>query len=154
MKFADFASSKRYAYDINEEFRTDAEGVRELYKKHDELRPKFDTIEKKVDSLKNEMSLLMFKITDVTNELVVSQEKGEKNVGMEKTYEKLRKEYEKLSAELEKLLPKYFALDDEMHRMRKIAKKIIARNAKRLGLSAADYVDKNSLSRGLNLHFY
>lgn len=151
MKFANFLNSVKedgdVNSDINEAFKTDAEGIKEIYKKDDELSKKFKPIWKKLDELEKEKASLMYRIAGITNNLIAFEEKGEKNTQMEKTYEKLWKEYEALEAEYKKLLPQHQAMSDEIQRLRKLASKMIVRNSKKLGLPILQYVDKNELFR-------
>lgn len=155
MKFANFLNSvkedlsgvRNNNSDINEAFRTDAEGIKEIYKKDEELTKKIRPFWKRRDEIEKEKSSLMYRIAGITNNLMAFEEKGQKNTQMEKTYEKLWKEYEALEAELKKLLPQYNELSAEKERLRKLTSKMIVRNAERLGLPILQYVGDNNLYR-------
>ena len=130
---------------INEEFRTDPEAVKQLQAKqealHDKLRPYY----KRIKELESRRDSLAFRMAGVATNLMEFGEKGEKHPEMEATFKKMGKEEDEINKELEKLYPKHDELSDQIERNRKVISKIIVRNAKKAGIDILQYVSQNDL---------
>lgn len=130
---------------INEEFRTDPEAVKQLQAKqealHDKLRPYY----KRIKELESKRDSLVFRMAGIATNLMEFSEKGEKHPEMEATFEKMGKEEDEINKELEKLYPKHDELSDQIERNRKVISKIIVRNAKKAGMDILQYVSQNDL---------
>lgn len=148
MKFSDLMSSKSHSSDINEEFRTDEEGIKQLQAKEEELYKKLRPLSEKGRELDKKMSSLIFTIGGIGSDLADSVAKGEKNLEAEKRLKELDKEYKALEAEAKKVFPKIDTIKEEIAKIRQVIGKMIQRNAKKLGLSPFSYViDYNLRSR-------
>lgn len=148
MKFTDFLKSTNHSSEINEEFRTDAEGIKQLQAKEEELYKKLRPLSEKGRELDKKMNSLIFQIGGIGSGLVDLAAQGEKNPEAEKELKKLSKEYKALEAEAEKVFPKINEIKDEIDKINKVVNKMIQRNAKKLGLTPFGYVmDYNLHSR-------
>lgn len=148
MKFTDFLKSTNYSSEINEEFRTDEEGIKQLQAKEAELYKKIRPLSEKGRELDKKMNSLIFQIGGIGSQLVDLAAQGEKRPEAEKELKKLNKEYKALEAEAEKVFPKIYEIEDEIKKIHKVVNKMIQRNAKKLGLTPFGYVmDYNLYSR-------
>lgn len=145
MNFRNYLYSKNSSSEINEEFKTDEEGIKQLQAKETELVRKMRPIREKLWELEPKKSSLMYRIAGMVTNMMNAQESGEKYVEMEKRYEEANKEYEKLEKELESLYVKIRPYEDELRKLQKVITKMIQRNAKKLGLHPYEYVSKNDL---------
>ena len=148
MKFTDFLKSTNYSSEINEEFRTDEEGIKQLQAKEAELYKKIRPLSEKGGELDKKMNSLIFQIGGIGSQLVDLAAQGEKRPEAEKKLKELGKEYKALEAEAEKVFPKINEIKDEIDKIHKVVNKMIQRNAKKLGLTPFGYVmDYNLHSR-------
>lgn len=132
-------------YNINEEFRTDPEAIKQLQAKQAALYDKLAPYYKRIKELESRRDSLMFRMAGVATNLMAFSEKGEKHPEMEATFKKMGKEEDEINKELEKLYPKHDELSDQMQRNQKVISKIIVRNAKKAGIDILQYVSQNDL---------
>ena len=145
MNFKDFLKSRDDSRSINEEFRTDAEGIKQLQAKQDELYTKLRPIHSQIKELESKRNSLLYKMAGISTNLMELSLKGEKNPELEASFKKVCEEEEKIEKELEKLYPKHDELSDEIDRNQKVLSKLVNRNAKKLGMDAYLYVSMNNL---------
>ena len=130
---------------INEEFRTDPEAVKQLQAKqealHDKLRPYY----KRIKELESRRDSLAFRMAGIATNLMEFSKKRKKHPEMEANFKKMGKEEDEINKELEKLYPKHDELSDQIERNRKVISKIIVRNAKKAGMDILQYVSQNDL---------
>ena len=146
MNFKEYLNSKNSSY-INEEFRTDAEGIKQIQAKQDTLNAKLKPIYSQIKELESKRDIIMFKMAGISTNLIEFGAKGEKATEMEAKFKKLGNESDKITKDLEKLYPKYDELSDEVNRIQKTLSKLVVRNAKKLGIDILDYVFKNKLHK-------
>lgn len=130
---------------LNEEFRTDEQGIKQLQAREAELLTKTSSIREKIRKLESKNSLLLYKLAGITNNLMNSLETGEKNTQMEKGFEEVAKESEKVDKELASLYKMKAPFDAELAKIRSTVQKMVKRNAKKAGLHPYDYVTKYDL---------
>lgn len=130
---------------INEEFRTDPEAIKQLQAKQAALYDKLAPYYKRIKELESRRDSLMFRMAGVATNLMAFSEKGEKHPEMEATFKKMGKEEDEINKELEKLYPKHDELSAQMQRNQKVISKIIVRNAKKAGIDILQYVSQNDL---------
>lgn len=130
---------------INEEFRTDPEAVKQLQAKQAALYDKLAPYYKRIKELESRRDSLMFRMAGIATNLMEFSEKGEKHPEMEATFKKMGKEEDEINKELEKLYPKHDELSAQMQRNQKVISKIIVRNAKKAGIDILQYVSQNDL---------
>lgn len=130
---------------LNEEFKTDEQGIKQLQARETELLTKTSSIREKIRKLESKQSLLMYKMAGMTNNLMNSYETGEKNTQMEKGFEEVSKESEKIDKELASLYKQKKPFDAELAKIRSAVQKMVKRNAKKAGLNPYDYVTKYGL---------
>lgn len=130
---------------INEEFRTDPEAVKQLQAKQDALYDKLAPYYKRIKELESRRDSLMFRMAGIATNLMEFSEKGEKHPEMEATFKKMGKEEDEINKELEKLYPKHDELSVQIQRNQKVISKIIVRNAKKAGIDILQYVSQNDL---------
>lgn len=148
MKFTDLIKSANSSSEINEEFRTDEEGIKQLQAKEAELYKKLRPLSEKGRELDKKMNSLILQIGGIGSGLADLAAQGEKNPEAEKELKKLSKEYKELEAEAKKVFPKIDEIEDEIKKIHKVVNKMIQRNAKKLGLTPFGYVmDYNLHSR-------
>ena len=145
MNFKDFLKSRGDSRDINEEFRTDAEGIKQLQAKQDELYTKLRPIYSQIKELESKRNSLLYKMAGISTNLMDLSLKGEKNPELEASFKKVCEEEEKIEKELEKLYPKHDELSDEIDRNQKVLSKLVNRNAKKLSMDTYLYVSVNNL---------
>ena len=145
MNFKDFLKSRDDSRNINEEFRTDAEGIKQLQAKQDELYTKLRPIYSQIKELESRRNSLLYKMAGISTNLMNLSLKGEKNPELEASFKKVCEEEEKIEKELEKLYPKHDELSDEIDRNQKVLSKLVNRNAKKLVMDAYLYVSMNNL---------
>ena len=145
MNFRDFLSSRDSSSYIKEEFRTDAEGIKQLQAKQDELYVKLRPIYAQIKELESKRNSLLYKMAGISTNLMDLSLKGEKHPELEASFKKVCEEEERIEKELEKLYPKHDELSDEIARNQKVLAKMVTRNAKKLGMDAYLYVSVNDL---------
>ena len=145
MNFKEFLQSRDDSRNMNEEFRTDAEGIKQLQAKQDELYTKLRPIYSQIKELESKRNSLLYKMAGISTNLMNLSLKGEKNPELEASFKKVCEEEEKIEKELEKLYPKHDELSDEIDRNQKVLSKLVNRNAKKLGMDAYLYVSVNNL---------
>ena len=145
MNLRDFLSSRDSSNYINEEFRTDAEGIKQLQVRQDELYVKLRPIYAQIKELESKRNSLLYKMAGISTNLMNLSLKGEKHPELEASFKKVCEEEEKIEKELEKLYPKHDELSDEIARNQKVLAKMVNRNAKKLGMDAYLYVSVNDL---------
>ena len=124
---------------------TDAEGIKQLQAKQDELYTKLRPIHSQIKELESKRNSLLYKMAGISTNLMELSLKGEKNPELEASFKKVCEEEEKIEKELEKLYPKHDELSDEIDRNQKVLSKMVTRNAKKLGMDAYLYVSMNNL---------
>ena len=145
MNFKDFLKSRDDSRDINEEFRTDAEGIKQLQAKQDELYTKLRPIYSQIKELESKRNSLLYKMAGISTNLMNLSLEGKKHPELEVSLKKVCEEEEKIEKELEKLYPRHDELSDEIDRTQKVLSKMVTRNAKKLGMDAYLYVSVNNL---------
>lgn len=145
MSFRNYLYAKNSSTYLNEEFKTDEEGIKQLQAKETELVRKMRPIREKLWELEPKKSSLMYRIAGMVTNMMNAHENGEQHSQMEKRYEEANKEYERLEKELENLYDKIRPYEDELRKLQKVITKMIQRNAKKLGLHPYEYVSKNDL---------
>ena len=145
--FSKIVSRRRMDEDINinEEFRTDPEAIKQLQAKQKALHDKMMPYYKRIKELESRRSTLMFRMAGIVTNLMEFSSKGEKHPEMEATFEKMCKEEEEINKELKNLYPKHEEIDVQFQRNQKVIAKIIVRNAKKAGMDILDYVGQNNL---------
>ena len=145
MNFKDFLKSRGDSRGINEEFRTDAEGIKQLQAKQDELYTKLRPIYSQIKELESKKNSLLYKMAGISTNLMNFSLEGKKHPELEASFKKVCEEEEKIEKELEKLYPKHDELSDEIDRNQRVLSKLVNRNAKKLGMDAYLYVSMNNL---------
>ena len=145
MNFKDFLKSRDDSRDINEEFRTDAEGIKQLQAKQDELYTKLRPIYSQIKELESKRNSLLYKMAGISTSLMDFSLEGKKHPELAASFKKVCEEEEKIEKELEKLYPRHDELSDEIDRNQKVLSKLVNRNAKKLGMDAYLYVSVNNL---------
>ena len=145
MNFRDFLNSRDSSGYINEEFRTDAEGIKQLQAKQDALYTKLRPIYSQIKELESKRDTLLYKMAGISTNLMELSLKREKHPELEASFKKVCEEEEKIEKELEKLYPKHDELSNEIDRNQKVLAKLVNRNAKKLGMDAYLYVSMNNL---------
>ena len=147
MNFKEYLNSKNSSDYINAEFRTDAEGIKQLQAKQDTLNAKLKPIYSQIKELESKRDIIMFKMAGISTNLIEFGSKGQKATEMEAKFKKLGDESDKITKDLEKLYPKHDELSAEIDRIQKTLSKLVVRNAKKLGIDILDYVFKNKLHK-------
>ena len=145
MSFRNYLYAKNSSTYLNEEFKTDEEGIKQLQARETELVRKMRPIREKLWELEPKKSSLMYRIAGMVTNMMNAHENGEQHSQMEKRYEEANKEYEKLEKELENLYDKIRPYEDELKKLQKVIIKMTQRNAKKLGLHPYEYVSKYDL---------
>ena len=145
MNFKDYLNSKKSSDSINEEFRTDAEGIKQLQAKQDALYTKIRPIYSQIKALESKRDSLLYKMAGISTNLMELSLKGKKHPELEASFKKVCGEEEKIGKELEKLYPKHDELSDEISKNQKVLAKLVNRNAKKLGMDPYLYVSVNDL---------
>ena len=70
MNFKDFLKSRDDSRSINEEFRTDAEGIKQLQAKQDELYTKLRPIYSQIKELESKRNSLLHKMAGISTNLM------------------------------------------------------------------------------------
>ena len=130
---------------LDEEFKTDEQGIKQLQAREAELLTKTSSIREKIRKLESKQRLFMYKMAGITNNLMISYETGEQNTQMEKGFEEAAKESEKIDKELASLYKMKAPFDAELAKIRSAVQKMVQRNAKKAGLNPYDYVTKYAL---------
>ena len=145
MSFRNYLWAKNSSTYLNEEFKTDAEAIRQLQVREYELIKKAAPISEKIRELEKKHSSLMYRIAGMVTNLMDAQVTGEKYPQVEKGYEEAKKELEKIDKELASLYEKKEPIGDELAKIRSAVDKMVIRNAKKAGLHPYDYVSKYDL---------
>ena len=95
MNFKDYLNSKNSSNSINEEFRTDAEGIKQLQAKQDALYTKIRPIYSQIKELENKRDTLLYKMAGISTNLMELSLKGEKHPELEASYVVKKKRLEK-----------------------------------------------------------
>ena len=134
MNFKDFLKSRDDSRGINEEFRTDAEGIKQLQAREFELLKKVQSYKEKMYELEKKRSLLQYRISETLANIMNGQVTNKQYPQVEKEYEKDKKELEKIDKEIDNYFDKVNSYYDEIQKIRSAVKKMIIRNAKKLGM--------------------
>ena len=145
MSFRNYLYAKNSSTYLNEEFKTDEEGIKQLQARETELVRKMPPIREKLWELEPKKSSLMYRIAGMVTNMMNAHETGEKYSQVEKRYEEANKEFEKLEKEIENLYDKIRPYGDELAKIRSAMDKLITRNAKKAGLHPYEYVSKFDL---------
>ena len=145
MSFRNYLYAKNSSTYLNEEFKTDEEGIKQLQARETELVRKMRPIREKIWELEPKKSSLMYRIAGMVTNMMNAQVTGEKYSQVEKRYEEAEKELEKIDKELESLYKKVEPIGDELAKIRSAVDKMVIRNAKKLGLHPYEYVSKYDL---------
>ena len=145
MSFRNYLYAKNSSTYLNEEFKTDEEGIKQLQARETELVRKMRPIREKIWELEPKKSSLMYRIAGMVTNMMNAQVTGEKYSQVEKRYEEAEKELEKIDKELESLYKKIEPFGDELAKIRSAVDKMVIRNAKKLGLHPYEYVSKYDL---------
>lgn len=145
MSFRNYLYAKNSSTYLNEEFKTDEEGIKQLQAKETELVRKMRPIREKLWELEPKKSSLMYRIAGMVTNMMNAHETGEKYTQVEKRYEEANKEFDKLEKEIESLYDKIRPYENELAKVRSVIDKLIQRNAKKLGLHPYEYVSKYDL---------
>ena len=136
MNFKDFLKSRDDLGNINEEFRTDDEGIKQLQAKQDELYTKQSSILAQIKELNHKKGDILYKMASYSTDLVKITFKSETYTKFKTIFTKLCKEENKIEKEMEKLYLKHDEINDEISRYQKVLAKMAIRNAKKLGMDA------------------
>ena len=134
MNFKDYLNSKNSSNSINEEFRTDAEGIKQLQAREFELLKKVQPYKEKMYELEKKRSLLQYRISEALANIMNGQVTDKQYSQVEKEYEKDKKELEKIDKEIDNYFDKVNSYYDEIQKIRSVVKKMVIRNAKKLGM--------------------
>ena len=145
MSFRNYLYAKNSSTYLNEEFKTNEEGIKQLQARETELVRKMRPIREKIWELEPKKSSLMYRIAGMVTNMMNAQVTGEKYSQVEKRYEEAEKELEKIDKELESLYKKIEPFGDELAKIRSAVDKMVIRNAKKLGLHPYEYVSKYDL---------
>ena len=134
MNFKDFLKSRDDSGNINEEFRTDEEGMKQLQAKQEELQTKQSSILAQIKELNHKKGDILYKMASTSTDLVKLNFKSETYSKFKTLFTKLCKEENKIEKEMEKLYLKHDEINDEISRYQKVLAKMAIRNAKKLGM--------------------
>lgn len=134
MNFKDLLSSRDSSSYINKEFRTDAEGIKQLQAKQEELQTKQSSILAQIKELNHKKGDILYKMASISTDLVKLDFKSEFYSKFKTSFTKLCKEENKIEKEMEKLYLKHDEINDEISRYQKVLTKMAIRNAKKLGM--------------------
>ena len=134
MNFKDFLKSRDDSRDINEEFRTDEEGIKQLQAKQEELQTKQSSILAQIKELNHKKGDILYKMASTSTDLVKLNFKSETYSKFKTLFTKLCKEENEIEKEMEKLYLKHDEINDEISRYQKVLVKMAIRNAKKLGM--------------------
>ena len=134
MNFKDFLKSRDDSRNINEEFRTDAEGIKQLQAKQEELQTKQSSILAQIKELNHKKGDILYKMASTSTDLVKLNFKSETYTKFKTLFTKLCKEENEIEKEMEKLYLKHDEINDEISRYQKVLAKMAIRNAKKLGM--------------------
>ena len=134
MNFKDFLKSRDNSGNINEEFRTDEEGMKQLQAKQEELQAKQSSILAQIKELNHKKGDILYKMASISTDLVKLNFKSETYTKFKTSFTKLCKEENKIEKEMEKLYLKHDEINDEISRYQKVLAKMAIRNAKKLGM--------------------
>ena len=134
MNFKDYLNSKKSSDYINEEFRTDEEGIKQLQAKQEELQTKQSSILAQIKELNHKKGDILYKMASTSTDLVKLNFKSETYSKFKTLFTKLCKEENKIEKEMEKLYLKHDEINDEISRYQKVLAKMAIRNAKKLGM--------------------
>ena len=134
MNFKDFLKSRDDSRDINEEFRTDEEGMKQLQAKQEELQTKQSSILAQIKELNHKKGDILYKMASTSTDLVKLNFKSETYSKFKTLFTKLCKEENKIEKEMEKLYLKHDEINNEISRYQKVLAKMAIRNAKKLGM--------------------
>ena len=134
MNFKDFLKSRDDSRDINEEFRTDEEGIKLLQAKQEELQTKQSSILAQIKELNHKKGDILYKMASTSTDLVKLNFKSETYSKFKTLFTKLCKEENEIEKEMEKLYLKHDEINDEISRYQRVLAKMAIRNAKKLGM--------------------
>ena len=134
MNFKDFLKSRDDSRDINEEFRTDEEGIKLLQAKQEELQTKQSSILAQIKELNHKKGDILYKMASTSTDLVKLNFKSETYSKFKTLFTKLCKEENEIEKEMEKLYLKHDEINDEISRYQRVLTKMTIRNAKKLGM--------------------
>ena len=134
MNFKDYLNSKKSSDYINEEFRTDEEGIKQLQAKQEELQTKQSSILAQIKELNHKKGDILYKMASISTDLVKLNFKSETYSKFKTTFTELCKEENQIEKEMEKLYLKHDEINDEIRRYQKVLAKMAIRNAKKLGM--------------------
>ena len=134
MNFKDFLKLRDDSRSINEEFRTDAEGIKQLQAKQEELQTKQSSILAQIKELNHKKGDILYKMASISTDLVKLNFKSETYSKFKASFTELCKEENKIEKEMEKLYLKHDEINDEIRRYQKVLAKMAIRNAKKLGM--------------------
>ena len=134
MNFKDFLKSRDDSRSINEEFRTDEEGMKQLQAKQEELQTEQSSILAQIKELNHKKGDILYKMASTSTDLVKLNFKSETYSKFKTLFTKLCKEENKIEKEMEKLYLKHDEINDEISRYQKVLAKMAIRNAKKLGM--------------------
>ena len=136
MNFKDFLKSRDDSRSINEEFRTDEEGMKQLQAKQEELQTEQSSILAQIKELNHKKGDILYKMASISTDLVKLNFKSETYTKFKTSFTKLCKEENKIEKEMEKLYLKHDEINDEIRRYQKVLTKMTIRNARKLGMDA------------------
>ena len=136
MNFKDFLKSRDDSRSINEEFRTDEEGMKQLQAKQEELQTEQSSILAQIKELNHKKGDILYKMASTSTDLVKLNFKSETYTKFKTSFTKLCKEENKIEKEMEKLYLKHDEINDEIRRYQKVLTKMTIRNARKLGMDA------------------
>ena len=145
MSFRNYLYAKNSSTYLNEEFKTDEEGIKQLQAREYELIKKAAPISEKIRELEKKRSSLMYRIAGMVTNLMDAQVTGKKYPQVEKGYKEAEKELEKIDKELASLYEKKEPIGGELAKIRSAVDKMVIRNAKKAGLHPYHYVSKYDL---------
>ena len=134
MNFKDFLKSRDDSGNINEEFRTDEEGMKQLQAKQEELQTEQSSILAQIKELNHKKGDILYKMASTSTDLVKLNFKSETYSKFKTLFTKLCKEENKIEKEMEKLYLKHDEINDEISRYQRVLAKMAIRNAKKLGM--------------------
>ena len=134
MNFKDFLESRDDSRVINEEFRTDEEGMKLLQAKQEELQTKQSSILAQIKELNHKKGDILYKMASTSTDLVKLNFKSETYSKFKTLFTKLCKEENEIEKEMEKLYLKHDEINDEISRYQRVLAKMTIRNAKKLGM--------------------
>ena len=145
MNFKDFLKSRDDSRDINEEFRTDDEGIKQLQAKQEELQTKQSSILAQIKELNHKKGDILYKMASTSTVLVRLNFKSETYSKFKTKFTELCKEENEIEKEMEKLYLKHDEINDEISRYQRVLAKMAIRNAKKLGMD--DHLSKFLMSQ-------